>query len=233
MLSVDGVNDVDRGCNEPERAAGDVTCGFDTGSGELSQQLVLSYRWAAPRAECPEDPQDGFEVLAHIQDVVRTAPQELSGGDAVCVVLGLALPVTAENLVQGDRVLFNLNLGLEGGTSVGFPHVTVSRIPTATTGVRRSGETSGRGRSNSSPESLAFLESDSAREGPGSPPRRGRVPGKPAPHDSTALVREAPTERGPSAPSFALAHLAAVLLAVVMLLGAAGSLVLLVRRRGV
>jgi hypothetical protein len=119
-----GLRDFDAGCNEPERAAGDTTCGPRAGAGELSTQLVVRSTWAVADPACPGEGRIGNAVpLSDAEGVVVTAPQAVSDADAACVVLALELPASADNRVQSDEVHFGIELGVVDASSVRAPSV--------------------------------------------------------------------------------------------------------------
>ncbi len=119
-----GIRDFDAGCNEPERTAGDTTCGPRAGAGELSTQLVVGSAWAVADPTCRGEGRIGNGVLlSDAEGLVVTAPQAVSDADAACVVLALELRASADNMVQSDQVHFGIELGVVDASSVGAPSV--------------------------------------------------------------------------------------------------------------
>lgn len=113
-VSVDDVEDLERGCSHPERRSGDVTC--DDAEGELSQQLLVAAGWSAP-TDCDQAAAPGGGLpMASITDQALLAQPGAERSDAVCLALSLELPITADNLVQSDAVRFSLRLGLQDAT---------------------------------------------------------------------------------------------------------------------
>lgn len=112
------VRDMERGCNHPEITSGDTTCGDGVGQGELSEQLLVGQSWTASVADCATalPPTTGTPMGGG--GALSLAPPPLSVADDVCVVIGLILPRSADNLVQTDLVRFDLRLGLQLPTLV-------------------------------------------------------------------------------------------------------------------
>lgn len=121
------LDDFEAGCNETERTAGDTTCGFSEGAGELSKQLTVRAAWGGTETGCPSAAGPSDLSLADAEDGFVVAPDTLSSVDAVCVVLALELPTEADNVVQSDRVHFEIRLGVLDARSAGRPTVTVTR----------------------------------------------------------------------------------------------------------
>jgi hypothetical protein len=107
------LEDLERGCNRPETTSGDTTCGDGADQGELTQQLLLGHAWSADVGGCAaaSAPTSG-QGLAGLEDLVLRAPSALSERDTVCLVVSLALPLSADNRVQSDVTRFDLRLGL-------------------------------------------------------------------------------------------------------------------------
>ena len=112
-LGVEDVEDVERGCNRPERNSGDSTCGDGPDQGELSRQLLLGQAWTSDVSGCSTAPSPtSGRVLSTLEDAVLSAPATLSEGEAVCLVIAVVLPTSADNLVQSDLTRLDLRLGL-------------------------------------------------------------------------------------------------------------------------
>jgi hypothetical protein len=112
-VGVENVVDLERGCNRPEVNDGDTTCGDGDDQGELSQQLLLTAAWTAPDDGClSAPPATTGAALADLEGEALTAPAVSSEADSICLVVGLVLPIEADNLVQTDLSRFDLRLGL-------------------------------------------------------------------------------------------------------------------------
>jgi hypothetical protein len=95
-----GVRDDDNGCDEPERLAGDRTCG--TGEGELARIAVVSLR----RAQSTWT--GTVEQLSRAgADLGRLAP-----GDVTPIEVELRIPRVIGNDAQGDSVTFGFAFSL-------------------------------------------------------------------------------------------------------------------------
>jgi hypothetical protein len=110
---VSDVRDLERGCNHPEAAAGDVTCSSGADQGELSSQLLAGVQWEPAVAATCAGASDAApaQSLRSIIDQPLTAPGVTSALDT-CVTMTLSLPMSADNLVQSDSVSFDLRVGL-------------------------------------------------------------------------------------------------------------------------
>jgi hypothetical protein len=114
-VRIDHVHDLERGCLHPESAAGDVTCGTGDDQGELSNQLLTGVTWqSASEAGCAAVAGDpAATTMAAAAGVTQSATSAaVVGGADTCMLLTLTLPLSADNLVQSDSVLFDLQVGL-------------------------------------------------------------------------------------------------------------------------
>lgn len=139
VIRVTGIEDWDNGCNEPERSAGDTTCGAEAGQGELSSVLTLGVAGAVQSggASCDDAPLPvGDRPLAALEGVVLEGNQGVSGADGhICLVVRTTLPISAGNLVQSDGVTLTYEIGLRpvdagtGGGGAGSGNVTFTPAP--------------------------------------------------------------------------------------------------------
>lgn len=116
-VGIDEVKDLERDCNPPEVDSGDTTCGGGDDQGELSGQITVGHSWFPPGTSCEaaDTPVTGVPLGSA---ALELAPAALSAADEVCLVIGLILPFSANNLVQTDLVRFDLRLGLQDVTLV-------------------------------------------------------------------------------------------------------------------
>ena len=128
---VEGVEDQENGCNAPESAAGDSTCGDE--QGELSSQLQMTVTpgratgGLTPGCEPDSAIPATTATLASLQgQVVEVGQASAVLGRSVCFVLRQELPDLLENnLAQTDRVTYDLRvlgaLAVDPGTTVVLP----------------------------------------------------------------------------------------------------------------
>jgi hypothetical protein len=104
--------DDDNGCEHSESADGDTTCG--AGQGELSSQLHLMQQWSAPGTDCADVSATtaGAPTLSATDGEPVMASDATSAQDTACLVVVVALPTEADNLVQSDSSRFALRIGL-------------------------------------------------------------------------------------------------------------------------
>ena len=114
-IGVDGLTDLDNGCNRPEQHAGDTTCSDDAGQGELSDYLELTLTAGRETAE------GGTRSCAPVGDPTTTTLAELETLPLVVglpdddgVLCALATFTHAErdgdNVTQTDSITFDLRL---------------------------------------------------------------------------------------------------------------------------
>lgn len=105
-MAVIALDNDDNGCNEPEQAIGDTTCG--AGGGELQFNLRLALATTG-RAD------NQIEEGTVAEWAVRSAgdPIALAGNESRTYLVGYELPVGTSNLTQSDRVSFVFELRLE------------------------------------------------------------------------------------------------------------------------
>jgi len=103
-LSVASLRNDDHGCTEPERAAGDSTCGV--GGGELQDDLRITLTDATGALLAA----DTLQTLAGLTVLDPTA---LHGNETRAYDVGYELPIWSTNITQSDRVAFEFELTLE------------------------------------------------------------------------------------------------------------------------
>jgi len=105
-VAVTGLSNDDNGCNEPERLAGDTTCG--PGGGELQSNLRMVLT-ATIQTERPiaEDIVNEWAARPAVDTV------SLSGYESRIYRIGYELPIEASNVTQSDLVSFQLEMRLE------------------------------------------------------------------------------------------------------------------------
>lgn len=114
-VQIDDVRDLERGCIHPEVAAGDVTCGPGDDQGELSKELLVGVVWQPPTdGNCPSATDvEATTTMAAAAGITQASTTTSSGANRdTCMALTLTLPRSADNLVQGDAVRFDLRVGL-------------------------------------------------------------------------------------------------------------------------
>lgn len=119
--SVTDVVNLENGCNDPEQAAGDPTCGDATTAGEFGGVAQISYGAITLREgqECNADTAvptgaGNNASLGVLNDANPARPSRvLAPGQAACVLVQVTLPESAGNIVQGDSAQFTLNFDLE------------------------------------------------------------------------------------------------------------------------
>lgn len=116
-----GLGDLENGCVEPEASAGDVTCGDQAGSGELSGQLeaqVSEFKSVvrSGRSQCVDEPtgrNDKGATLKALAGGLTDSTIPVDHNSAVCLRFAFSVPDrTDNNLVQSDSSTFTVNLNL-------------------------------------------------------------------------------------------------------------------------
>ena len=111
-ISIASLRNDDNGCNEPELAAGDTTCG--PGGGELQDDLRLTLTDMTTNTLLAANTLAGWVTL-EIDD-----PVALRANETRTFRIGYELPIGSSNLTQSDRVAFEFGLRLDqaDGTDV-------------------------------------------------------------------------------------------------------------------
>jgi hypothetical protein len=113
-VRISHLRDLEGGCGHPEIADGDTTCGAGADQGELSRQLLAGVSWAPTDASGCVDAAgtQPTQSLAAFAGAMRTDPAASPAGADRCLTITLALPLSADNLVQSDGASFDLTFGL-------------------------------------------------------------------------------------------------------------------------
>lgn len=120
-MAVTALHDDDNGCNEPELAIGDTTCG--SGGGELQFDLRLTL---ATTGGTGTPIASGTVAEWATQPAVDSV--SLGAREARTYRIGYELPISSSNLTQSDRVAFKFELRLDQELDSG---VLASEAPTA------------------------------------------------------------------------------------------------------
>jgi hypothetical protein len=107
-MSVISLDNDDNGCNEPEQAIGDTTCG--AGGGELQLDLRLNL---ASVTGGLADSQIAEGTVAEWAVRPAVDPVALAGDESRTYRVGYDLPVGSSNLTQSDRVAFVFEMRLD------------------------------------------------------------------------------------------------------------------------
>ncbi|HVV36254.1 MAG TPA: hypothetical protein VHC63_06585 [Acidimicrobiales bacterium] len=119
-LAVRDLRSDDRGCDRPEKQAGDTTCGL--GGGELQNDLQLSL-------SVPDDSDRAVHVdtLDDWSDQYAVDSVPLAAQESRTYAVADLLPRSSTNLTQSDLVSFVFEMRIEevaGGTSVAGAQIT-------------------------------------------------------------------------------------------------------------
>ena len=117
-FAVASLENDDNGCNEPEQAEGDTTCG--PGGGELQFDLRIGLI-----ATGASDRTVATRTLAEWPALAVADPVALAGNETRTYRVGYDLPIGSSNMTQSDMVafVFRLHLDLVGaGVGVGAAH---------------------------------------------------------------------------------------------------------------
>lgn len=119
--------DYENGCEEPEREAGDLTCGDPgNGEGELDDHLLFTFwmdegevsGWQCPdNGPCDQDPKEGDNILNGIESSFAenvpasellegvVLPSELIASTVYYLGMKWKVPPTTENIIQTDSLV--------------------------------------------------------------------------------------------------------------------------------
>lgn len=119
-LAVASLQNDDNGCNEPEQAAGDATCG--PGGGDLQFDLRIGLT-AIGGADRPV----AARTLAEWAALPVADPVALDGNETRTYRVGYDLPIGSSNMTQSDMVafVFRLQLDLVDSESASEPPTVV------------------------------------------------------------------------------------------------------------
>lgn len=122
--SVEDVSNLEDGCaSASESAAEEGACDVDGDVGEFSAVATVrgEVAEAERRRDCTVDAPVVADLGAGVIDAVAagqpTAVGALGGGDRICVIVTIELPLEAGNAVQGDSADFVIDFVLEQDTT--------------------------------------------------------------------------------------------------------------------
>ena len=106
-IAVTALTNDDNGCNEPEQAIGDTTCG--AGGGELQLDLRLTLT-----AMGQTDTSVAAAAVAEWAAQPAADPLVLGDHETRSYRIGYELPISSTNMIQSDLVAFQFEMRLDG-----------------------------------------------------------------------------------------------------------------------
>lgn len=111
-ITFENLVDDDVSCSEPEKEAGDNSCG--SGEGELAENLNITVKdfWD-PNCQINKRFEETHTLAEWVNKGKTFLKDDMPAGDVNCVVISWSVPTSTGNIIQSDKVTFDVKFTLE------------------------------------------------------------------------------------------------------------------------